>query len=48
MPIKLIIIDTFDARRAVEPPEYYYEGEHMDRFLYSPEGCKKVIKTVFE
>ncbi len=48
MKIKLIIIDTFDARRAVEPPEYYYEGEHMDRFLYSPEGCKKVIKTVFE
>ena len=48
MKIKLIIIDTFDARRAVEPPEYYYEGEHMDRFLYSPEGCKKVVETVFD
>ena len=48
MKIKLIIIDTFDARRAVEPPEYFFEGDHVSRFLYSPEGCKKVVETVFD
>lgn len=48
MKIKLIIIDTFDTRRSPAPPEYYFKGEHMSRFLYSPEGCKKVIETVFE
>ena len=48
MKIKLIIIDTFDSRRSPSPPEYYYEGDHIDRFLYSPEGCKKVVESVFD
>ena len=48
MKIKLIIIDTFDSRRTPSPPEYFYEGNHISRFLYSPEGCKKVVETVFD
>ena len=46
MKIKLSIIDSF------EPPEptaleYYYTGAHMDAWRYSPDGCEKVIETVF-
>lgn len=48
MKIKLIIIDTFDSRRSPSPPEYFFEGNHISRFLYSPEGCKKVVETVFD
>lgn len=48
MKIKLIIIDTFDSRRSPSPPEYFFEGSHISRFLYSPEGCKKVVETVFD
>lgn len=47
MKIKLIIVDV-GARRAAPPPaEYFFTGRHMDRFVYSPEGCDKVIETVF-
>ena len=48
MKIKLIIIDTFDSRRSPSAPEYFFEGSHINRFLYSPEGCKKVVETVFD
>lgn len=48
MKIKLIIIDTFDSRRSPSPPEYFFEGNHISRFLYSPEDCKKVVESVFD
>lgn len=48
MKIKLIIIDTFEQRRVPSPPEYFYKEKHIGRFLYSPEGCKKVVETVFD
>ena len=47
MKIKLIIIDTFDSPRRIKPPVYFYSGHHIDRFLYSPECCSKVIETIF-
>lgn len=47
MKIKLIIIDSFDSRPCPEPPDYFFTGSHIDSFLYSPEGCKKRIETVF-
>ena len=47
MKIKLIIIDTFDCRYRPSQPVYFTEERHIDRFLYSPVGCKKVIETVF-
>lgn len=48
MKIKLIIIDTFDYRYTPAPPEYFCTDKHLDRFLYSPENCKKVVETVFD
>ncbi|HCA04298.1 MAG TPA: RNA-binding protein [Ruminococcaceae bacterium] len=48
MKIKLIIIDTFEYKYSPKQPEYYFSGNHMNRFLYSPEGCRKHVETVFE
>ncbi len=47
MKIKLIIIDTFDYRYHPEQPEYFCTEKHIDSFLYSPEGCKKVVESRF-
>lgn len=47
MKIKLIIIDSFDSEYPRET-KYFYEGEHIDRFVYSPESALKKIETVFE
>lgn len=47
MKIKLVIIDTFDSDYRPAPPKYFFGGDHMDRFVYSPEGCEKQIVSVF-
>ncbi len=50
MKIKLVIIDTYSD--PVPMPERYYIDtdtvRHMDRWLYSPESCPKLIESVFE
>lgn len=46
MKVKLIIIDSFDAAEPT-PVRYFYEGDHIDRFLYSPPEASKLIETVF-
>lgn len=47
MKIKLIIIDTFENTAPTEKPKYFYDGDHIDSFLYSPQQCPRVIETVF-
>lgn len=47
MKIKIIIIDTFDYKYNPQKPKYYCNENHIDRFLYSPEGCAKKVETVF-
>ena len=48
MKVKLIIIETFDPEpKRPAPPEYFFQGDHMDRFLYSPPQCEKHIATYF-
>lgn len=48
MKIKLIIIDTFDDCEPPKRPEYFLSSGHIDRFVYSPESCPRVVETVFE
>ncbi len=48
MKIKLIIVDAFSAPREQNAPEYYFQGNHMNRWQYSPPGCHKTIVTEFE
>lgn len=47
MKIKLVIIDCFDLPSVVTPPEYYLTQGHIDRFVYSPDGCDKYVSTDF-
>jgi small subunit ribosomal protein S1 len=46
MKIKLIIIDSFDTGFSPEI-KYFYKGENMSEWDYSPESCQKRITTKF-
>lgn len=49
MKIKLIIIETFDMEATKPaPPEYYFHGDHMDEFVYSPPESEKYMATKFD
>lgn len=48
MKVKLIIIDTFDEPCQPIEPEYFFHGNHMDAFCYSPSLCEKQVITTFE
>ena len=48
MKVKLIIVDTFDYKYSPAPPKYFYEGAHIDEFVYSPEESERYIVTRFE
>ena len=47
MKVKLIIVDAFDADYSSTPSNYFFEGDHIDRFCYSPDCSSKVIETIF-
>ena len=47
MKVKLIIIDSFFAEYSQKEPKYYFESNHIDRFVYSPECSLKTIETIF-
>ena len=47
MKIKLIIVDSFDAEYPENEVEYFTEEDHIDRWVYSPDCCSKIIETVF-
>jgi len=49
MKVKLSIVDTFwreESERA-SPFKYFFKGEHIDSFTYSPQRAPKLIETVF-
>ena len=46
MKIKLIIIDSFEAPNP-PPFRYYFRGDHLDEWQYSPPECDKKILTKF-
>lgn len=47
MKIKLIIVDSFDTARERNDINYYYSGEHMSYWKYSPENAEKTIESFF-
>lgn len=47
MKVKLIIVETFDYKYTPSSPKYYFEGDHIDEFLYSPAECDKQIVSTF-
>lgn len=46
MKVKLIIIDSFDKEYS-QKKKYFFEGEHIDRWIYSPKDSYKQIITDF-
>ncbi len=48
MKMKLVIIDAQDVEQKPTPPRYFLTGGHIDRWVYSPPGCGKLIESVFE
>ncbi|MCQ2463413.1 MAG: S1 RNA-binding domain-containing protein [Clostridia bacterium] len=47
MKIKLIIVDAFDASYPAPQTEFYFNGDFMNSWVYSPECCPRKIETVF-
>lgn len=47
MKIKLIIIDSFDSCAEVQKEKYFYLGEHIDNWQYSPDNSGKLIRSTF-
>lgn len=47
MKIKLIIVDAFEAEYPTPPIKYYTELDHIDKWVYSPAACSKVIESSF-
>ncbi len=50
MKVKLIIIDAADTPQSPQPLEYFINPEktsHIDSWVYSPPGCKKIIESTF-
>ena len=47
MKIKLAIVDSFPEKSEPLPFKYYYEGNHIENWQYSPEKASKIIKSIF-
>jgi small subunit ribosomal protein S1 len=47
MKVSLAIIDTFDFSYRLSVPKYFFSGNHMDRFVYSPSESEKEITVDF-
>ena len=47
MKLKLIIVDCFNETIPPEKIKYYYEGDHISTWKYSPDLCEKIIESDF-
>lgn len=47
MKVKLIIVDSFDAKFPPPALKYYIQSGNQKSWTYSPDICSKVIETVF-
>ena len=43
MKIKLSIVDSFPEKSEPRPVKYFYDGDHIDMWQYSPEIAEKII-----
>ena len=48
MKIKLLIADHFPTRTPPPPLRYFTDAAHISRWRYSPEGCERVVETLFD
>lgn len=48
MKVKLAVVDLGDPINKPAPFTYYYDGDHLDRWVYSPPESLRVIEETFE
>ncbi len=48
LKVKLIQVDVCENSTVPSPVRYFFTGDHMDRWLYTPENSGKHIETVFD
>ena len=48
LKVKLIIVDVCEESAKPVETEYFYQGDHIDKWVYTPEGACKHIETVFD
>lgn len=48
LKVKLILVDVCEQITKPEPLKYFYQGDHIDRWVYTPDGSGKYIETVFD
>ena len=48
MKVKLIVIAALSDPGELQPPAYFLTAGHLDRFVYSPPQCERIIMTEFE
>jgi small subunit ribosomal protein S1 len=48
MKIKLIIVEAFEECATPKSLRYFETGDRIERWRYSPDGCGRIIETVFE
>ncbi len=48
MKVKLAIVDIGDPIAKPTPFTYFFNGDAMDRWIYSPAECERVIEETFE
>lgn len=47
MKIKLVIVDSGKPEKITGQIKYFIDSNHIDQWNYSPEGCDKIIESVF-
>lgn len=48
LKVKLILVDVCEEKATPGEIRYFYQGDHIDRWVYTPEGAGKYIETVFD
>lgn len=48
MKVKLAVVDLGDPINKPAPFTYYFDGNHLDRWVYSPPESSRVIEETFE
>ncbi len=48
MKVKLAVVDLGDPINKPTPFTYYFDGDHLDRWIYSPPESRRIIEETFE
>ena len=48
LKVKLILVDICEGQSRPAALRYFYQGDHIDKWVYTPEGSAKYIETVFD